>query len=77
MAYTALGIGWAANGKTRYLPQREKDGNDVLALALQGHKHLIWHNAGWPPGVVPSRDGRHLAIIDCARDANMGVMETF
>ena len=71
------GIGWAPNGKILYVSQRKKDGTEALALDLQGHKNLIWQSATSPPGVVPSPDGRHLAIIDWKVDANMWMMENF
>ena len=70
-------IGWAPNGKALYVSQRKKGGNEVLALDLQGHKQFIWQNAGWPPNVVPSPDGRHLAINDFRRDGNVWMMENF
>ena len=70
-------VTWSPNGKVLYVSQRTKDRNEVLALDMEGHKQLIWQNVGWTPFVVPSPDGRHLAINDFRRDANMWMMENF
>jgi eukaryotic-like serine/threonine-protein kinase len=71
------GVTWSPNGKALYVSQRTKDRNEVLAVDMEGHTQVIWQNVGWPLGVVPSPDGRHLAITDFRRDANMWLMENF
>jgi len=71
------GVTWSPNSKTLYVSQRANDRNEVLAVDMEGHTRVIWQNSGWPAGVVPSPDGRHLAITDLRRDANMWLMENF
>lgn len=70
-------VTWAPNGQALYVSQRTKERGEVLVLDLEGHKQRIWQNIGWPLYVMPSPDGRHLAITEAQRDANMWMMENF
>jgi serine/threonine protein kinase len=69
-------IRWSADGKALFVSSRTKDGAKVLHLDLQGHTQLLWKCNGECFG-TPSPDGRHLAVSDRSRSANMWMMENF
>jgi Tol biopolymer transport system component len=69
-------IRWAPDGKALFVSHSKKDGGEVLHLDLQGHARLLWKCNGKCFG-TPSPDGRHLAIYDWKRNANMWMMEGF
>jgi eukaryotic-like serine/threonine-protein kinase len=83
-------MNWAADGKGMFASSATRGGSALLHLDLQGNAHVLWEQkgsiAGWyvsglggpsVPWVVPSPDGRHLAIYDWQLSANMWMMENF
>jgi hypothetical protein len=83
-------INWAADGKGMFASSATRGGSALLHLDSQGNAHVLWAQkgsiAGWyvcglgapsAPWVVPSPDGRHLAIYDWQLSANMWMMENF
>jgi hypothetical protein len=85
-------VNWAADGKGLFTSSATRGGSALLHLDLQGNAYVLWQQKGsiaeWyapfapfggpsAPGVVPSPDGRHLAIYDWQLSANMWMMENF
>ena len=85
-------VNWAADGKGLFTSSATPGGSALLHLDLQGNAYVLWQQKGsiaeWyapfaplggpsAPWVVPSPDGRHLAIYDWQLSANMWIMENF
>jgi len=85
-------VNWAADGKGLFTSSATRGGSALLRLDLQGNAYVLWQQKGsiaeWyapfaplggpsAPWVVPSPDGRHLAIYDWQLSANMWMMENF
>ena len=71
-------IAWAADGKGLFVSTHKQDAGELLHLDLDGNAKVIWKCAG--PNfctATPSPDGRHLAIYETKRNANMFMMENF
>lgn len=71
------GVGWAADGKGLLIVRPAKDGYELQHVDLQGKTTVLWKSNNWDGYVVPSPDGRHLAIMDRTRTSNMWIMENF
>jgi eukaryotic-like serine/threonine-protein kinase len=82
-------VNWAADGKGLFASSATRGGSVLLHLDLRGNAHILWEQkgsiAGWyapmggpsAPWVVPSPDGRHVAIYSWSLSANMWMMENF
>jgi Tol biopolymer transport system component len=69
---------WTADGKGLFVSTHKQNAGEVLRLNLSGKSDLIWRCTG--PNwcfANPSPDGRHLAIYETKRNANMFLMENF
>ena len=71
-------IAWAADGKGLFVSTHTRDAGELLHLNLRGKSDLTWRCPGlnWCTA-SPSPDGRHLAIFETKRNANMFLMENF
>jgi dipeptidyl aminopeptidase/acylaminoacyl peptidase len=90
---TLQSVNWAADGKGFFVSSAANGGSAMLHVDLQGNAHVLWEQRGsiapwniplahWlggpsAPWVIPSPDGRHLAIYNWDLSANMWVMENF
>lgn len=74
-----LTVGWAAGGYGLFVTNRSKTGSELLQMDLQGNTKSLWKSRSNEGEcfAVPSPDGRHLAIYDVQRSANMWMMEDF
>jgi serine/threonine protein kinase/dipeptidyl aminopeptidase/acylaminoacyl peptidase len=83
-------VDWAANGRGLFVSSVREGGSALLHLDLKGDSHLLWESKGTvepgitafvggpsAPWVVPSPDGRHLAICVWSLNANIWMMENF
>jgi len=74
---------WAADGKGFYAASRTADSSVLLYLDMQGTSRVVWEQKGTmgnlQPGTsgIPSPDGRHLAMMGYAYNANMWTLEDF
>jgi Tol biopolymer transport system component len=71
------GIAWAADGKALFVARHVLDGTELLHVDERGNATRLWKSLGPKCFGVPSPDGRHLAIYDWKRSANMWMMENF
>jgi serine/threonine protein kinase len=83
-------VDWAADGTGLFVSSIREGGSALLRLDLKGNTHLLWEFRGTvepsitafvggpaAPWVIPSPDGRHLAICEWNLGANMWIMENF
>jgi len=70
-------VTWAADGKGLYVGRHVADGTELLYVDLEGRSSHLWKSLGQKCFGVPSPDGRHLAIYDWKRSANMWMIENF
>jgi Tol biopolymer transport system component len=72
-----LTLRWAADGKGLYV-SNGVHGGTLSYIDLHGRAHVLWGNYGgsWTVG-LPSRDGRHLAILGSTPSSNIWMMENF
>jgi serine/threonine protein kinase len=73
------GIGWAADGQGFFITNRMQNGAELLHVDLRGNTVRLWRSrgAGAKCSGAPSPDGRHIAIYDWQRPANIWMMENF
>ena len=71
-------IAWAADGKGLFVSSQLVRGSVLLYVDLHGNARTLWKLDGaigmW---VVPSPDGRHLAIEGWNFNSNIWMMENF
>jgi DNA-binding winged helix-turn-helix (wHTH) protein/Tol biopolymer transport system component len=69
-------LDWAADGKALWAASVGDEGNALLRIDLEGHAREVWRpknmTVGW---AIPSRDGRHLAILVGSGSANVWMAE--
>jgi hypothetical protein len=82
-------VNWAADSKALFVSAITQAGSALLQVGLRGDARVLLRRTGsfaWlaelksvasAEGVVPSPDGRHLAIYDSKLSANMWMMENF
>jgi serine/threonine protein kinase len=86
-------VNWTADGKGVFVASATQEGSAILHVDLTGKTRVLWEQKGtftWSlpffdealngtstPAVVPSPDGRHLAIYDWKLTANMWMMENY
>jgi hypothetical protein len=82
-------VNWAADSEGLFVSAATLAGSALLHVGLRGDARVLLKQTGsfaWLPevssvasteGVVPSPDGRHLAIYDSKLSANMWMMENF
>jgi hypothetical protein len=83
-------VDWAADGTGLFVSSVTEGGSALLRLDLEGNGQLLWAYKGTvepgitafvggplAPWVVPSPDGRHLAICGWSLNANIWLMENF
>jgi len=82
-------VNWAADSKALFVSAITPAGSALLQVGLRGEARVLIQRTGsfsWfaelrsvasAEGVVPSPDGRHLAIYDSKLNANMWMMENF
>jgi serine/threonine protein kinase len=74
---------WAADGKGFYAASRTVDSSVLLYLDMQGTARVVWEQKGTMGNLqagtsgIPSPDGRHLAMMGYAYNANMWTLEDF
>lgn len=74
---------WAAGGKGLYSASRTVDSSVLLYLDLQGNTRVVWEQKGTMGNEsagtsgIPSPDGRHIAMMGYAVNANMWMLENF
>jgi eukaryotic-like serine/threonine-protein kinase len=86
-------VNWAADGKTLFASSVTPQGSALLRIDFQGNAQVLWQQKGSiapfsgdfeigfggpsAPWVIPSPDGRHVAIYSWTLSANMWMMENF
>jgi Tol biopolymer transport system component len=82
-------VNWAVDSKGLFVSAATQTGSTLLHVGLKGDARVLLKQTGsfaWvselgsvasAEGVVPSPDGRHLAIYDSKLSANMWMMENF
>jgi Tol biopolymer transport system component len=82
-------VNWAADSKALFVSAVTQGGSALLHVGLRGDARVVLRRTGsfsWfaelksmasAEGVVPSPDGRHLAIYDSKLNANIWMMENF
>ena len=81
---------WSADGKGLFVSGITKEGSALWHVDLNGKAQILWVRQGAAqqmsepffgapstPWVVPSPDGRHLAICTSSLNSNMWMMEEF
>lgn len=69
---------WAAGGKALVVSSFVKGSSQILRVDLSSKTTtLLWKCEGENCFALPSPDGRHLAIYNWKRDANLWMMENF
>ena len=74
---------WSADGKGFYAASRTADSSVLLYLDMQGTSRVVWEQKGTMGNLqagtsgIPSPDGRHLAMMGYAYNANMWTLEDF
>jgi len=71
-------IKWTADGKGLFVSTGGQDSGEVLHLDMHRKPNVIWKCTG--PNFClpnPSPDGRHIAIFETKRNANVFMMENF
>ena len=83
---------WAANGNAILASSETNTGWALLRVDLTGKVQVLWKHEGsttsnqvfnemlgerLAPSIVPSPDGRHLALYERSMSANMWMMENF
>ena len=72
-----FGIAWAADGKALFVARHVLADTELVHVDERGNTTRLWKSLGPKCFGVPSPDGRHLAIYDWKRSANMWMMENF
>jgi Tol biopolymer transport system component len=71
-------VHWAANGRGLYVSTGMRSRTALWHLDLQGNSNLLWENRGGQlASGLPSPDGRHMAIQNSDKAANVWMMEDF
>ena len=75
--WSGLGsLDWAADGKALWAASVGDEGNALLRIDLEGHAREVWlpkkMTVGW---AIPSRHGRHLALLVGSGSANVWMAE--
>jgi DNA-binding winged helix-turn-helix (wHTH) protein/Tol biopolymer transport system component len=69
-------LDWAADSKGLWASSVGEEENALLHIDLQGHARPVWRprkmSVGW---AIPSRDGRHLALLVGSGSANVWMVE--
>ena len=69
---------WAADSNSLFASSSKDQVPVVLRVDLQGNAQVLWEvQGGAGTYVVPSPDGRHLAMQKITIDANMWLMDNF
>jgi serine/threonine protein kinase len=68
---------WAADGKGLFVCNATNSGNEVWHVDLNGNAKVLQGSNSGNCWVLPSPDGRHLALNDSKLSANMWIMENF
>jgi len=74
---------WNAFGTGFFAASRTPETSVLLSIDLQGHSRVLWEQKGTMGNesagtiVVPSPDGRRLAMMEFTLNANMWMMEHF
>jgi len=70
---------WSADSQSLFVVATVKEGRALLHTDLQGNAKLLWTYEGGTGEtiVVPSPDGRHLAMQSWSTNGNMWMMENF
>jgi len=73
------GLTWAPDENGFFLESRTEDTAELLHVDLQGNTSTLWKRRGTGARAMgtPSPDGKHIAIYDLQRPANMWMMENF
>jgi Tol biopolymer transport system component len=83
-------VDWSVDGRTLFVSSVDEGGSALSRLDLTGNVTPLWKSKGTvdpsitafvggpsTPWVVPSRDGRHIAICVWSLTANIWMMENF
>lgn len=72
-------LDWAAAQNGFFLESHTEDTAELLHVDLQGNTSTLWkrRGSGARAAGIPSPDGKHIAIYDTQRPANMWMMENF
>jgi hypothetical protein len=85
-------LAWAADGNAILASSEMNTGGALLRVDLTGKVQVLWKHEGSntsnqvfngmlgersTPSIVPSPDGRHLALYERSMSANMWMMENF
>ena len=86
-------MNWMSDGKGLFASSATPQGSVLLRIDLQGNSQVVWQHKGsiapWggntdlgmggpsAPSIVPSPDGRHVAIYTWSLSASMWMMENF
>jgi serine/threonine protein kinase/Tol biopolymer transport system component len=72
-------LGWAPNGKSLYVLSEAAAGSYLLHVTLDGNAKLLFRY-GWSQTayhILPSPDGKHLALQSYTTDSNVWMLENF
>ncbi len=71
-------MSWAADGRGLFVSNGPQGRAVLLHVDLQGNAQVLWKYFGDDGGsATASPDGRHLAMLDSATEANIWMMEDF
>jgi len=68
---------WTADGKGLIFSNVTNSGSEIFHVGLKGNAKVLWKSNSGNCYVLPSPDGRHLAIYDWKLSANIWMMENF
>lgn len=74
-----FGLAWAPDQNGFFLESHTGDTAELLHIDMRGNTSTLWKRRGTSAraGGVPSPDGKHIAIYEMQRPANMWMMENF
>ena len=71
-------LDWAPDGKWLYLSSRSPTSTTLIRVDMEGNAQPLWNQKGsWQSWAIPSRDGRHLAIMGTTVNSNVWMIEDF
>jgi len=71
------GVAWTADGKALFMASFSSRGTTILRTGLDGHAKVLLKSSWDIPSVVPSPDGRYLALGVMIANANVWTVPSF
>lgn len=70
-------LAWSADGTSLFATSWSPDGSSLLRVNLSGEARLLWRETTWFERLLPSPDGRRLALGYVTAESNVWMIENF